>query len=147
MRGGLLCVCAYVCGARVTVRVHTYFLAHFPLSPLLGGLLCVRMRMCWLARYFSMAKYTSFAQSERHHHRLRMVEDYCVCAYVCVDVLRIAGICYVLQVFASVHVYFFGISPALACPIPPIPNHDNKYVLVPREKMVTQTLFCPYVNV
>ena len=35
----------------VTVRVHMYLLARFPLSPLLEGLLCVRMRMCWLVTH------------------------------------------------------------------------------------------------
>ena len=32
----------------VTVCVHMYLLVHFPLSLLLGGFLCVCMRMCWL---------------------------------------------------------------------------------------------------
>ena len=49
---GGYCACAYVCiricRAIVTVRVHMYLSARFPLSPLLGGLLCVCKRVCWL---------------------------------------------------------------------------------------------------
>ena len=87
------CACAYVCiitvricRAMVTVRVHMYLLARFPLSPPLEGLLCVRMRMCWLVRH-------------RRYLRLCILTPYgyvrggilCVCMRVCwlVTLLRV----------------------------------------------------------
>ena len=94
---GGYCACAYVCiricRAIVTVRVHMYLLARFPLSPLLGGLLCVRMRMRWLCACvcFGLLRIVDILFTSVYSH------PFWICAWrvtVCVHVCVLA--CYVV---------------------------------------------------